>query len=70
MSFYELFEEELDGKTFDSKEAFNAEVLRISADLEEELGKAERWAKSGAPEVYEQLGVTIKDVYPEEEEEE
>lgn len=68
MSVYDLFIDALDGMEFNSVEDFNAEVLRISADHEEELGKAERWALSHEPEVYEQLGVTIKNVYPEEEE--
>ena len=68
MSVYEVFEEELDGKEFDSEEEFNAEVLRLSADIEEQVGKAERWALSHEPEVYRQLGVTIKGIYPEEEE--
>ena len=36
MSTYELFMDELDGKEFESEEAFNAEVLRISADFEED----------------------------------
>ncbi len=67
MSTYELFIDELDGKDFESEEAFNAEVLRISADFEEDLGKAERWALSHDPDVYQQLGVTIKNIYPEEE---
>ena len=57
---------ELDGKEFGSIEEYNAEVLRIVRDAEEELGRAERWALTNDAEVYEQLGVTIKGVYPEE----
>lgn len=68
MSIFDVFIDNLDGKEFSSEEEFNAEVLRISADIEEELGKAERWALTHEPDVYQQLGVTIKDVYPEKEE--
>ena len=67
---FERFIEHFDGKEFDSLEDFHAEVLRFSADVEEELGRAERWAKQNDPEVFDQLGVTIKGVYPEEEENE
>lgn len=63
------FIEHFDGMEFNSLEEFHEEVLRFSADIEEELGRAERWAKQNEPEVFDQLGVTIKGVYPEEEEE-
>lgn len=69
MSMYELFIENLDGEHFDSVEDYNARVLQISRDIEEELGKAERWALTHDSEVYDQLGVTIKGEYPEEDEE-
>lgn len=68
MSMYDEFVEHFDGRKFDSLEDYYGEVLRFSADIEEELGKAERWAKQNEPEVFDQLGVTIKGVYPEEEE--
>ena len=41
-----LFREELDGQKFASVEEYNAEVLRISRDLQEDLGKAERYLLS------------------------
>lgn len=65
---YEQFIEHFDGMEFNSLEEYYREVLRFSADIEEELGRAERWAKQNEPEVFDQLGVTIKGVYPEEEE--
>lgn len=68
MSMFDEFIDNLDGEEFESVEEFNAEVLRLSADIEEELGRAERWALTHEPDVYQQLGVTIKGVYPEEEE--
>ena len=63
------FVDHFDGMKFDSLEEYYSEVLRFSADIEEELGRAERWAKQNEPEVFQQLNVTIKGVYPEEEEE-
>lgn len=66
---FDLFIDHFDGKEFNSLEEFYEEVLRFSADTEEELGRAERWAKQNEPEVFDQLGVTIKGVYPEEGEE-
>lgn len=66
---FDLFMDYFDGKEFNSLEEFYEEVSRFSADTEEELGKVERWAKQNEPEVFEQLGVTIKGVYPEEGEE-
>lgn len=65
----DLFIDHFDGKEFDSLEEFYEEVSRFSADVEEELGRAERFAKQNEPEVFNQLGVTIKGVYPEEGEE-
>ena len=59
---YEKFIDYFDGREFDSIEEYNGEVLRLSNDIEEELGKAERWALSGDRDVLNQLGVTIKDM--------
>lgn len=67
---FDAFVESLDGKKFESVEEFDAKVKQISNDIEEGLGRAERWALSHDPDVYEQLGVTIKGVYPDPEEEE
>lgn len=64
---FDKFAEHFDGMKFDSLEDYYGEVLRFSADVEEELGRAERWAKQNDAEVFDQLGVTIKGVYPEEE---
>lgn len=61
------FIEHFDGMEFDSLEEYYEEVLRFSVDIEEELGRAERWAKQNNSEVFDQLGVTIKGVYPDEE---
>lgn len=57
---FEKFTEHFDGMEFDSIEEYNGEVLRLSNDIEEELGRAERWALSGDEDVLRQLGVTIK----------
>ena len=57
---YDKFIDYFDGREFDSIEEYNGEVLRLSNDIEEELGKAERWALSGDRDVLIQLGVTIK----------
>ena len=65
---FDKFVDHFDGMEFDSLEEYYSEVLRFSADIEEELGRAERWAKQNEPEVFQQLNVTIKGVYPEEEE--
>ena len=62
------FVDHFDGMEFGSLEEYYSEVLRFSAEIEEELGRAERWAKQNEPEVFQQLNVTIKGVYPEEEE--
>ena len=67
MDMFDAFMEHFDGMEFESIEEYNAEVLRFSSNLEEDLGRAERWAKQNDPEVFDQLGVTIKGVYPEEE---
>ena len=65
---FNLFMDHFDGMKFNSLEEFYEEVSRFSSDTEEELGRAERWAKQNDPDVFNQLGVTIKGVYPEEEE--
>ena len=57
---FDLFKEELDGKTYSSVEEYNADVMRVGRDLEEELGKVERLLLKKDPEVLEDLGVEIK----------
>lgn len=59
---FNLFKEELDGNTYSSVEEYNADVLRVGRDLEEELGKVERLLLKKDPEVLEDLGVEIEDV--------
>lgn len=59
---FEAYINYFDGKEFESIEEYNAEVLRFSNDLEENLGRAERWALSGDEDVLDQLGVTIKEL--------
>lgn len=57
---FDQFIDHFDGMEFGSLEEYYSEVLRFSADIEEELGRAERWAKQNNSEVFDQLGVTIK----------
>ena len=64
---FNLFIEHFDGEKFDSLEDYNREVLRFTNSLEEELGRAERWALQNNKEVFGELGVEIKGIYPEEE---
>lgn len=59
---FDKFIDYFDGKEFSSLEEFDEEVKRFSSDIEEELGKAERWALSGDEDVLDQLGVTIKEL--------
>lgn len=55
----EKFKEALDGQTFDSIEEYNAEILRVSRNIEEDLGRAERILLQPTPEVLEEMGVEI-----------
>lgn len=57
-----LFIDHFDGKEFDSLEDYYDEVSRYASGIEEELGRAERWAKQDNPDVLDELGVTIKGV--------
>lgn len=66
---FDEFMDYFDGKEYLSVDDFLEDVERHSGDLIEEVGRAERWAKSLEPEVLSQLDVTIKGVYPEEDEE-
>lgn len=59
---FDLFKEELDSNTYSSVEEYNADVMRVGRDLEEELGKVERLLLKKDPEVLEDLGVEIKNV--------
>ena len=59
---FEAFIDYFDGKKFDTLEEFDAEVHRFSDDIEENLGRAERWALSHDEDVLEQLGVVIKGI--------
>lgn len=59
---FNLFKEELDDKTYSSVEEYNADVMRVGRDLEEELDKVERLLLKKDPEVLEDLGVKIEDV--------
>lgn len=59
---FDLFKEELDGNTYSSVEKYNADVLRVGRDLEEELGRVERLLLKKDPEVLEDLGVEIENV--------
>ena len=43
MSVASLIQDELDGQKFTNVEEYNAEVLRIVRDIEEDLGRSERW---------------------------
>ena len=67
-SLYEAFIDEFDGETFDSVEEYDEAVRRYADYLIEQTGKAERWALQHEDEVFAQMGVEIKGVYPNEEE--
>lgn len=69
-SMFDLFTDCLEDREFDSLEDYENAVKQLSNDVEEELGRAERWALSNDPEVYQYLGVKIKGVYPDPEEKE
>lgn len=56
-----------DGKTYDSIEEFDEDVSWLANDLEESLGRAERWARTHSHEALRDLGVYIKGVNSEEE---
>ena len=56
---FELFKQELDSNTYSSVEEFNADVMRVSRELEEELGKVERLILKAGPDVLDELGVDI-----------
>lgn len=58
---FDLFKNELDGKTYSSVEEYNSDVMRVGRDLEEELGKVERLLLKKDPEVLDDLGVEIKE---------
>lgn len=64
---FEAFINYFDGKKFDTLDEYREEVHRFSDEVEENLGRAERWALSADPDILEQMGVEIKGVYPEEE---
>lgn len=59
---FDLFKDELDGSTFDCPEDFNAEVMRASAELGDELGKMERMILKADKDLLDDLGITIKGV--------
>lgn len=59
---FDLFKDELDSNTYSSIEEYNADVMRVGRDLEEELGRTERLLLKKDPEVLEDLGVEIEDV--------
>lgn len=53
------FIDHFDGEHFSSIEEYNAEVLRFSNWLEEELGRSERLALTADRETLDQLGVVL-----------
>lgn len=58
---FDLFKDELDSNTYGSIEEYNADVLRVGRELEEELGKVERQLLTADPEILDDLGVEIKE---------
>ena len=57
---FDLFKKELAGKSFASEEEYNAEILRISHSLAEDLGRVERFLLlDKSKEVLEEYGVEI-----------
>lgn len=59
---FEAFINYFDGKKFDTLDEYREEVHRFSDEVEENLGRAERWALSGDEDILDQLGVTIKEL--------
>jgi len=59
---FDLYKDELDGSTFECVEDYNAEVMRITTELEEELGKTERMLLNRDADVLDDLDITIKGV--------
>jgi len=53
---FDLIREGLLEHTYDSVEEYNAEVLRISCSLQEELGRAERFylSEEGRKEIFDE----------------
>lgn len=58
---FDLFKDELDSNTYGSIEEYNADVMRVGRELEEELGKVERQLLTADPEILDDLGVEIKE---------
>lgn len=58
---FDLFKDELDSNTYGSIEEYNADVLRVGRELEEELGKVERQLLTADPEILDDLGVEIEE---------
>lgn len=56
---FELFKDELGTSVYSSIEEYNREVLRVSRDLQEELGKVERLLLTATPDVLDDLDVAI-----------
>lgn len=58
-SAFDLLVDEFDGKEFATYEEYEAAVEEFIVDLEEEIGKAERWACQNDGGIHQQMGVTI-----------
>lgn len=54
--------EDFDTREFESIEDFQSAVKLWVSDMEEELGRVERWALQDNSEIYSQLGVVINEV--------
>lgn len=53
--------QELDGREFETYQEYEDTVKAILYDMENEIGKVERWACSQEEKVIEDLGVSIKE---------
>lgn len=59
--------DKMDGKEFDTYAEYEEAIHTLAYDIEEELGRAERWACQRDKEVTNQLGVTIQELEDEDE---
>lgn len=59
---FDLYKDELDSNTYECVEDFNADVMRISTELQEEIGRTERLILKADKEVLDDLGVLVNGV--------
>lgn len=59
MQLFDLYKHHFGHKTFDSVEDYNAEVLRYTSALSEELGNIYKYVVNSPSDVIDELNVTI-----------